>query len=162
MKDIQSKSKHDNTVRHRTGSSFEALHNFWRHPLGALRYFPFEGGFDHFPFITEEYPSLDISENDEAITVSAELPGVDPNDIEITVSQRRLTIKGEKKFENEEQKDDYHRIERSYGNFQRVVTLTSDVDEEKISATCKGGVLTLILPKLTINKTITIKVESED
>ena len=152
-KDILPRQRQRTMLRHRPGSFFDLMDDFWRRPLG---------GFDRFPFEVEEYPSMNVSEDDETITVSAELPGVSPNDLEVTVTKGRLSIKGEKKFEGEEKKDDYHRIERSYGCFQRTVTLPSDVDDQNISATYKDGVLTLSMPKSPTNKTVRVKVESTD
>jgi len=151
-KDIMPKQRHRMMMRQRPESLFDMMEDLWRTPFKALGNFPFEG---------EEYPSIDVSESDKTITVSAELPGVAPDDIEVTVNRGRLTIKGEKKFEDEEKKDNYHRIERSYGSFQRTVALPSDVDDQHIKATFKSGVLKLEIPKSTTSKTVKVKVESK-
>lgn len=151
-KDIMPKQRHRMMMRQRPESLFDMMEDLWRTPFRALGNFPFEG---------EEYPSIDVSESDKTITVSAELPGVAPDDIEVTVNRGRLTIKGEKKFEDEEKKDNYHRIERSYGSFQRTVALPSDVDDQHIKATFKSGVLKLEIPKSTTSKTVKVKVESK-
>lgn len=152
-KDILPKQRPRAMLRHRPGYFFDMLEDLWRKPFGTFGNFPFEG---------EEYPSMNIGESDDMLTVSAELPGVGPDDIEVTVSQGRLTIKGEKKFEDEEKKGDYHRIERSYGSFQRTVTLPSDVDEQNISATFKDGVLNLTMPKSTASKVVKVKIEPRE
>ncbi|PTQ75258.1 Hsp20/alpha crystallin family protein [Celeribacter persicus] len=95
-----------------------------------------------------------VSETDDAITVTAELPGMTENDVTVSVSGNRLTIEGEKKTEtaSDEDKDDktaraYHRIERYCGSFRRVMSLPFDVDPDSVAAEMKDGVLTLTLPK---------------
>lgn len=94
---------------------------------------------------------VDVSETPQELTVKADLPGVDQKDIDITVSGDQLTIKAEKKSEAKEKKDEkgriYHRVERSYGSFQRTMTLPFDIDPAKVAASFKDGVLTLSLPK---------------
>ncbi|HVO14859.1 MAG TPA: Hsp20/alpha crystallin family protein [Alphaproteobacteria bacterium] len=90
---------------------------------------------------------MDIAETDKAFEVTAEMPGMDEKDIELSVSDGILTIKGEKKAEKEEKGKNYHRIERSYGSFQRSLALPPTVNVEAIDATFKKGVLTITLPK---------------
>jgi len=97
--------------------------------------------------LTKFWPAMDVSENDEAVTVKLELPGVDPKDVSIEVTGDILTIRGEKKQESEEKGKDFHRLERRYGAFQRSVRLPSSVDTQKVEATYKNGVLTITLPK---------------
>jgi len=92
-------------------------------------------------------PSMDIAETDKAFEVKAELPGMDEKDVEITIADGLLTIKGEKKDETEEKDKSFHRVERSYGSFQRTLSLPANVDEEKISADFAKGVLEVTLPK---------------
>jgi HSP20 family protein len=92
-------------------------------------------------------PSIDVSETDKDMTIEAELPGVDEKDIDITLTDNLLTIKGEKKQETEEKKKDYHLTERSYGSFSRSMTLPFDADPAKIKADFKDGVLMISLPK---------------
>ncbi len=96
---------------------------------------------------TMGYPALDIAENEDSVTVTAEVPGMKSEDIDVTLERGVLTIKGEKKFEDERKEENFHRIERSYGAFQRVVQLPTDVDEDKVTANYKDGVLTLSMPK---------------
>lgn len=92
-----------------------------------------------------------VSETDKEVSITAELPGVDRKDIEVSVTGNQVTIKGEKKSEKEEKKDDkgreFHRVERSSGSFQRMTTLPFDIDADKVKADFKDGVLTVTIPK---------------
>lgn len=99
-------------------------------------------------------PSVDVSETDKEIRIVAELPGVERKDIDVTLSGNQLTIKGEKRSEREEkgEKDEkagrqYHRVERSFGSFQRTMSLPYEIDPSAISAEFKDGVLTLAVAK---------------
>lgn len=92
-------------------------------------------------------PSLDISENDKEFQVTAELPGMDEKDVELSLSNHTLTLKGEKKEEREDRRKDYYRMERSYGMFSRSIPIPEGVDLDKVEASFKKGVLTVTLPK---------------
>ncbi|MEW5914592.1 MAG: Hsp20/alpha crystallin family protein [Thermodesulfobacteriota bacterium] len=92
-------------------------------------------------------PVLDIKETPEAFEVTAEVPGLKPEEIEVSLTGDILTIKGEKKEEKEEKKADYHLVERRYGSFVRSFRLPVDVVKGKVQATQKDGVLHLVLPK---------------
>jgi len=92
-------------------------------------------------------PDVDISETDNEIIVSAELPGVKKEDIKITLQDNVLTLRGEKKQEKETKDENFHRVERSYGVFQRSFTLPATVDAKNIKAGYKNGVLKIRLPK---------------
>jgi len=92
-------------------------------------------------------PAIDISENDDHLTMTAELPGMSEDDVELVVRDGVLTLKGEKKFEQKQEKEDTHVMERRYGSFQRVMTLPDRVDEAKIKARFDKGVLTVTMPK---------------
>ena len=109
----------------------------------------------------EWLPSLDVSETKSDLVVEAEIPGMDPKDIDISLSDGTLTIKGERKHEKEEKEKDYHLIERSYGTFTRMVRLPKEVKRDKISASYKNGILKVILPKSeeAVTKEVKIKVE---
>jgi len=113
----------------------------------------FFGGFDLDLFGGRELasgefmPRVDVSENDKEIKISAELPGMDEKDIDVTISRDSLTIKGEKQEESEDKGKDYYRCERRYGSFHRVIPLSSEVDESKAEAEFKKGVLKIRLPK---------------
>jgi HSP20 family protein len=106
-------------------------------PFGAFR-----EGWDMFS------PRVDVAETDKEIVVSAELPGLDGEDIDISLSQGVLTITGEKKQEQEKQGRNYYHVERSFGSFQRSVPLPAEVDTTKVEAVFRKGVLTITLPKV--------------
>ncbi|MFB3885332.1 MAG: Hsp20/alpha crystallin family protein [Thermodesulfobacteriota bacterium] len=107
----------------------------------------------------EWIPSLDIAETKNELVVKAEVPGMDPKNIDISLSDGVLTIKGEKKQEKEEKEADYHLVERSYGAFSRSVQLPSEVQEDKISAAYKDGILKITLPKSEEAKKKEIKIK---
>ena len=90
---------------------------------------------------------VDVRETDEAILVEAELPGVATEDVELTLDDGVLVLKGEKRASNEEKGEGFHRSERTFGRFERHIPLPSDVDEEKVSARFKAGVLEVTLPR---------------
>jgi HSP20 family protein len=92
-------------------------------------------------------PSIDVKETDKGIEVEAELPGVDEKDVQVTLEDNVLTIKGEKKAEKEESKKGYYMSERSYGSFMRSFELPAGIDAGKVSATFTKGVLKVSLPK---------------
>jgi HSP20 family protein len=92
-------------------------------------------------------PPVDIYEDPERYVVSAEVPGMKPEDVHVNLENNILTLKGERKLEHEEMKDNYRRVERVYGGFVRSFTLPSTVDESKIAAEYRDGVLRLSLPK---------------
>lgn len=92
-------------------------------------------------------PSLDISEGKHAYTVRVEIPGVEKGDVTLDVHEDTLTIRGEKRQEREESDESYHCVERSYGAFQRVLTLPDDADPERIDAKFRRGVLKVTIPK---------------
>lgn len=92
-------------------------------------------------------PRADISETDNALEVSVELPGLEQNDVDVSLTDTALIIKGEKKSERDENRTGYHLSERSYGSFYRTIPLPSGVDTDKVNAEFKNGVLTVTLPK---------------
>lgn len=92
-------------------------------------------------------PAVDIYEADDSIVVKAEIPGVERDQVGVEVKDGTLTLRGERKFEREVKEENYHRIERSYGSFQRSFTLPSSVDPDKVRATLKNGVLQVTLQK---------------
>ncbi len=106
-------------------------------------------------------PGMDLYQTDEAVVVKMGLPGVEPGDIQVSVNDGVLTIRGEVKEEKEEQAKTYHLRERRYGAFRRSVNLPSSVDVEKSDAQFENGVLTLTLPKAEEAKPKTIAVKSK-
>lgn len=92
-------------------------------------------------------PSIDLKESDNEFTIYADLPGVDEDDIRVTITEDYVSISGERKEEIESQNENYYQLERSHGSFQRSVSV-SGVDTEKASASYKNGVLEIRLPKL--------------
>jgi HSP20 family protein len=104
-------------------------------------------------------PPVDVVERENDFLVKAEVPGVEKNDVKITVQNDVLTIKGERKKEHEKKGENYHRIERSYGTFQRSFTLPSSIVSDKIEATYDNGVLLVSLPKLEESKPKSIEVK---
>lgn len=92
-------------------------------------------------------PAVDVTESEKELVVSADLPGIDPQQVEITVQENILTLSGERKAESESKDESYHRVERAYGSFTRSFVLPSTVDETKVSAEYKDGVLRVHLPK---------------
>jgi HSP20 family protein len=130
-------------------------------PFGALRsemdrlFDSFMGGLPTFPSMFGPSgargfgltPSMDVKETDKEITIEAELPGLDEEDVSLTIQNGVLTIEGEKKLEHEEDKEDYHVMERRYGSFQRSLRIPDTVNEDKIEARFDKGVLKVVLPK---------------
>jgi HSP20 family protein len=92
-------------------------------------------------------PSVNVSEDEKEVLVTAEVPGMDEKELDITITKDALTIKGEKKAENEEKGKNYYRMERSYGSFERVIPLAAEIEEGKAKASFKNGVLKVKLPK---------------
>jgi HSP20 family protein len=111
----------------------------------------FEGGF--------WTPAVDIHDEKDKYMIRTDLPGVKENEVDITVDDDTLTIKGERKYEKEEKDKDYYRSERAYGVFQRSFVLPSSIDVNKISANYKNGVLEVSIPKTEDTKKKQIKID---
>jgi HSP20 family protein len=92
-------------------------------------------------------PSVDISENKDSIVLEAELPGMSPDDVNISIENNVLTIQGERRFEKKQDEDNFHRVERSYGSFTRSFTLPPTVSSENVDAAFENGMLRLTLAK---------------
>lgn len=127
--------------------------SFFREPFGALDWPLWGGG--------KWSPALDVAENDKELTVRAELPGLDPKDVEVTVTGNQLTVSGEKKESSERDGKDYYHSETRYGSFRRVVPLPEGVDTEHVDAQYANGVLTLRLPKIAPATTKRIEVKTK-
>ena len=143
--------------------------------MPLVKYNPFHNDLDDFPglrlfqdavsrMVSEPAsrpwtPSVDILETENDLVLKADLPEVDPKNVEIQLENGTLTLKGERKFEEQKNGKGYHRIERSYGSFVRAFSLPDTVDAEHVKADYKAGVLTVILPKKEVAKPKTVKVE---
>ena len=124
-------------MRRQMDDMFEDITGSWRHSKPAAN-----------GLMT---PRMDVSETDKELRITAELPGVEQKDISVTLTGDVLTIAGEKRTESETKSGDkepmYHRLERSYGSFQRTMSVPYDIDPAKVDAKFKDGVLTVSLPK---------------
>lgn len=120
----------------------------------------FEPMWREMPAIGDWEPNVDVSEDKDAVTVKAELPGVEQKDINVSLQDGMLTIKGEKHAEKEEKDKRRHRVERSYGAFFRSMRLPAAVQADKVTATFKDGVVTITLPKAPEAKGTTIPVKA--
>ena len=106
-------------------------------------------------------PAIDVYEDDEKVTVEAELPGLTKDDVEITVENGVLTLRGQKEQREEKEEKDYHRIERRYGRFERSFRLPEYADDTNADATFSDGILTITLPKEETARAKTIEVKGE-
>jgi HSP20 family protein len=104
-------------------------------------------------------PAVDIRETDHELVVKADIPGMKFEDIDVRLENGTLTLRGERKFEEEKKEGGWHRVERSYGTFERVFTLPDSVNPEGVTADYKNGTLTVTLPKKEIAKPRQIKVQ---
>jgi HSP20 family protein len=103
-------------------------------------------------------PAVDIYENEEEVVLTAELPGVEENDIEIKIEDNVLTLKGERKFEKDMTEENYHRIERAYGSFYRSFRMPQYIDQDKIKADHDQGILKVQMPKNHESKSRKVKI----
>ncbi|MFZ0594328.1 MAG: Hsp20/alpha crystallin family protein [Bryobacteraceae bacterium] len=143
--------------------------------MPIVKYNPFQTDFEDFPglklfqdsvsrLLSEPAsrpwsPAVDIAETENELILKADLPEVDPKAVEVQLENGTLTLKGERKFEDQKNGRGYHRIERGYGAFVRAFSLPDTVDAEKVKADYKAGVLTITLPKKEIAKPKSVKVE---
>lgn len=104
-------------------------------------------------------PAIDIYETEDSLVVEAEVPGVEPGDISVTLDDGVLTLRGERKLEKEVKEENYHRVERAYGAFQRGIRLPSDLDPDKVKASFDNGVLKVTVEKTAPKKPKSISVE---
>ena len=105
------------------------------------------------------WPAIDVAEKDEAVLVRAEVPGLRPEEIDISVYGDTLIISGEKKESKEREGDGFYHVESSYGSFRREVALPANVEESKIEAVCKDGVLSITLPKAAQSRAVKVPVK---
>ena len=112
-----------------------------------------------FPFEMREWmPPMDMYEKDGSYIVKAEIPGMKEEDVDVSVSGNKLTVRGEKKAETEINEEDYYRCERSYGSFFRSIDLPPDADSSKIEANYEDGILEVMIPKTEATKSKKVKV----
>lgn len=104
-------------------------------------------------------PILDLSATDKEYTIAVEIPGVDEKDVKLEIANDILTIRGEKKHEKEEKDKNFYRVERSYGSFQRVLSLPEDADQDAVKATFKRGILTISMPRKAMPQADVRKIE---
>lgn len=107
-------------------------------------------------------PPVDIQERGNEYQIKAELPGIDPQDVDVRVEGNTLIIRGERKQEEEETGTNFFRRERNYGSFMRAFTLPETIDADHIKATAKGGLLTITVPKTAPGRTSRVEVQSEE
>ena len=104
-------------------------------------------------------PILDIGASDKEYTISIKLPGVDENEVQLELINETLKIKGEKKQQKKEKEKNYYRMERSYGSFQRVLSLPEDADQNNINAVYKNGIMEITIPRKALPQTETKQIE---
>ena len=112
------------------------------------------------PFTEADFPSVDIKETDKEIIAKAELPGMNPDDIDVSIRNNHLVLQGEKKHEEEGEEGEYRFFERRYGSFSRLLPLPSEVDEDNVKAKYKKGVLEVKIPKATQSTSKKVEIES--
>ena len=106
-------------------------------------------------------PAVNVYEDKDKLSIEAQLPGIDLKDVSLTVTDRTLHIRGERKVEHDEERDGYHFREAQYGNFSRSFSLPSYVDAEKVKASYERGVLTVSVPKQEKAKPRTVQIEAK-
>jgi HSP20 family protein len=131
------------------------LETFWARPFPRL----WRPDFAQLPSLSLETPALDVYEQKDDLIVKAEVPGLGKDEIEVTLDGNTLTIRGEKKKEEEVKDEDYYRCERTYGAFLRTIDLPAAVQPDKVHASFKNGVLEIRLPKTEEAKKSVVKVK---
>jgi HSP20 family protein len=121
-------------------------------------FIPWRGSFEPMAFT----PSMEVTETDKSIEITTELPGLDDKDIDISIANDILTIRGEKRAEKEEKKRNYRLVERSYGAFERSLALPPGIRAEAIKASMNKGVLKLVLPKPAAAQAQKVKITPQE
>jgi HSP20 family protein len=139
-------------IKRSEADPFDSLHKeinrvFDNFSRGFLSLSPFSSDLLSAPQWGEFAPKVDVRENDKEVEVSAELPGMDEKDVQVSLANNELVIRGEKKAEKEEKGKEWYRMERSYGSFHRAIALPEECDSGKAEATFKKGVLKVVVPK---------------
>jgi HSP20 family protein len=106
-------------------------------------------------------PALDVEENDNEFTLHVEVPGVKPDDVDVSIEENVLTIAGQREFYSDKEETGFRRIERRFGRFHRAVRLPDRVDPDKVAATYKDGLLTIVVPKAESAKPRRIQVSTD-
>ena len=152
------KSEKENVIPFRPMSMFEEMEHMLENfvPHGWLHPFKREQS-----LFAEGMPRVDVIDRDDTIMVRAALPGVEKDDLTVSTTPQTVTIRGATRKESREEKGEYFRCEISSGSFLRTVTLPAPVDEEKVKAKFKDGLLELVLPKLESAKRHSIEIETE-
>lgn len=134
--------------------------NFIPQMRDLSRFFNIELDDDESSIATSQWtPAVDIAEKEDHFLIEADIPGVDPKDIEVSMESGYLTVKGERKNESKEDKEGYSRIERSYGSFYRRFSLPESADPESVTAKSKKGVLQIKVGKMEVAKPKRITVD---
>lgn len=152
-------------VRHDNGKaglpvSLHNLHGEFNRLVDSIRH-GFGDGWPSTSLLHTDWfkPSLDVASDEKEYSIKVELPGMDANHISIEYTNDTLKIKGEKRQEKEEKEKNFYRIERSYGSFQRILDIPEDADAENITSSYKDGVLSIKVPRNTLPKADTKKIE---
>ena len=141
-------------------NSFADLENLQREMNRLFDFFPSRWGYEDTSLLGSQWaPAIDIFDSKDNLVVKADLPGLNKDDINVSIQENILTISGEKKQELNVKEDDYLRTERFYGSFHRAITLPIEVDRTKVQASFKDGVLELILSKKEEAKPQQIKID---
>jgi HSP20 family protein len=139
---------------------FDPFHDFTDFPDGLRLFRDTVGRMLNEPRSTRPWtPAVDVLETENELVLKADVPDVEMKDVSVEIENGTLTLKGERKFENEEKGVGYHRLERSYGSFARYFSVPDTVEADKVKADYKKGVLTVTLPKKELAKPRAIKVE---
>ncbi|MEY2784361.1 MAG: hypothetical protein RL277_565 [Planctomycetota bacterium] len=133
--------KHRHDVTNFRSEIDDLVNRFFHEPMAT-----------HLPeaFTRPNFPPLNVAESEKAWTVTVELPGVEEKDIQVQVMGNQLTIKGERKWEEEKKSKEFHRVESQFGSFERMVTLPTNLrlDPDSVQATCRRGMLEIVIPKV--------------
>lgn len=141
-----------------TESFRNQLDRLFNEAFGSIGITPFDDVEENKLCLSDWRPSVEAFEDEEKYTIKAALPGVEKDDIDIQVSENSVSISGERKYENKIEQENLYRSEFSYGKFQRTFQLEKTVDAKNVKAELKNGLLTIALPKTTIEKEKTVKV----
>lgn len=160
VRDIIPWRKRENTEALAPKGTFEDTFMTLQHEMNRM----FDNFFDNFglgatPTTLPSFtPRVDVTETNESIEVTAELPGLTEKDIEVSLTDNELVLRGEKKHEIDETRGGVHRIERAFGSFYRRIPIPREVEEGKVDATFKNGVLHMKLPKVEKEKAKSVKI----